>query len=254
MIRIFRPEQAPAVLLRAGKEKTRLNCESYDQNEEAYRSGSEKFKFDRNTYAHKTVKNALLRAQHRKCCYCESKFRVNSPGAVEHFRPKGAVKKKSDTAKHYPGYYWLAYSWRNLLVSCETCNTSYKGSLFPLVDEDTRSQSHRDHVEEEIQTFIDPSCENPECHIRFRGAEVEHLTERGLKTIQGLGLRRGELEDARAEVLEPLEILNSIIQSAGGKVEPSKVSRARDLLKKATRPEAQYSAMMRNFLNFSCTD
>ena len=122
MIRIVRPDQAPDVLLGAGEEETRLNCESYDSNAKAYRSGSEKFAFKRSIYAHRTVKDALLQAQYGKCCYCESKFRATSPGAVEHFRPKGAAKQESGSPTQYPGYYWLAYSWGNLLVSCETCN------------------------------------------------------------------------------------------------------------------------------------
>ena len=249
MIRIVRPDHAPDVLQRAGKPKTRLNCESYDSNAEAYRSGSEQFKFRRSIYAHTKVKDALLRAQHGKCCYCESKFRATSPGAVEHFRPKGAAKQESGSATQYPGYYWLAYSWENLLVSCETCNSSYKGSLFPLVDEESRARSHQDDIEAESPLFVDPASEDPGSHIRFRRAEVEHLTEKGLKTIQCLGLCRGELEDARAEVLEPLEILFSVIEDFGGEVQSSKVESARRLLNKARRPEAKFSAMMRDFLN-----
>ena len=248
MIRIVRPDIAPDVLQRAGEPKTRLNCESYHSNAEAYRSGSEKFVFRRSIYAHATVKDALLQAQHGKCCYCESKFRATSPGAVEHFRPKGAVQQESGSAKQYPGYYWLAYRWGNLLVSCETCNTSYKGSLFPLVDEESRARSHHDHIEAESPLFVDPASQDPRRHIRFRRAEVEHLTKKGLKTIQGLGLRRGELEDARAEVLEPLEILFSVIEDLNDQVQASMVERARRFLKKATRPEAEFSAMARDFL------
>ena len=249
MIRIVRPDHAPDVLQRAGEPKTRLNCQRYDLNAEAYRSGSEKYSFRRSIYAHTTVKDALLRAQDGKCCYCESKFRATSPGAVEHFRPKGAANQESRSAKQYPGYYWLAYSWENLLVSCETCNTSYKGSLFPLVDEESRARSHHDDIEAESPLFVDPASEDPGSHIRFRRAEVEHLTEKGLKTIQGLGLRRDELEDARAEVLEPLEVLYSVIEDFNGEVQSSKVESARDLLSRATRPEAKFSAMMRDFLS-----
>ena len=248
MIGIGRPERAPDVLLNAGEEVTRLNCESYDMNKEAYRSGSEKFPFKGNIYAHKKVKTALLQAQHEKCCYCESKFRANSPGAVEHFRPKGAVKQESSAARLYPGYYWLAYQWNNLLVSCERCNSSYKGSLFPLQDESKRARSHHDCIEAETPIFVDPAAEEPRHHIRFRGVEVEGLTKRGLRTIEGLGLRRDDLEEARAKVLEPLETLCSVIEDLKGKVQSAKVERARRLLNKATQPEAEFSAMMRDFL------
>ena len=249
MIRTVRPDQAPDVLLNAGERETRLNCESYDLNGEAYRSGSATFTFRRSIYAHKAVKNALLEAQHKKCCYCESKFRSSSPGAVEHFRPKGSVKQEPKKIMLYPGYYWLAYSWNNLFVSCEVCNSSYKRSLFPLADEAARARSHHDDIGTETPIFIDPAGEDPRRHIRFRGAEVEHLTDRGLRTIRGFGLRRDELEDARAEVLEPLAVLYSVIEDLNGKVQSPKVERARRMLNKATRPEAEFSAMMRDFLN-----
>jgi len=248
MIQIERPDQIPDVLLKAGAQETRLNCESHDLNSAAYRSKSKKFTFIRSIYAHKSVKDALLQAQHKKCCYCESKFRNASSGAVEHFRPKGAVKQGSREVMLYPGYYWLAYNWNNLLVSCEICNSSYKGSLFPLADEKARARNHHDDIKTETPIFIDPAAEDPRHHIRFRGAEVEHLTARGLRTIKGLGLRRDELEDARAEVLERLEVLYSVIKDLKDEVQSSKVERARRLLNKATRPEAEFSAMMRDFL------
>lgn len=248
MIRIVRPDQTPDVLLDAGERETRLNCERYDLNSAAYRSRKKKLQFDRDIYADKTVKNGLLQAQHKKCCYCERKFRANSPGAVEHFRPKGAVRPESGKRMLFPGYYWLAYSWNNLLVSCEFCNSSYKGSLFPLTDENARARSHHDEVKVETPIFIDPTTEDPKDHIRFRGAEVGHLTDRGLRTIKGLGLRRDDLEDARAEVFERLEVLCSLIEDLKDQVQSPKVERARRLLNKATQPEAEFSAMMRDFL------
>lgn len=248
MIRIMRPEQAPDVLLNAGEQETRLNCENYDLNSAAYRCEKKPFEFQRNIYAHKTVKNALLRAQHKKCCYCESKFRATSPGAVEHFRPKGAVQQAPRKGMLYPGYYWLAYSWNNLLVSCETCNSSYKRSLFPLADEKTRARSHHDDTETETPIFIDPASDDPRQHIRFRGAEIGHRTDRGLRTIKTLGLARDDLEDARAEVLERLEVLYFVIEDLKDVVQSPKVERARRLLNKATRREAEFSAMVRDFL------
>lgn len=251
MIEINRPEQAPDILSGIGEGETRLNCASYDSNDEAYRSGAERFNFNRNIYAHRTVKDALSRVQHGKCCYCESKFSATSFGAIEHFRPKGAVKQESGAEKHYPGYYWLAYSWNNLLVSCEVCNTRYKGSLFPLVDEESRARSHRDPIDAEFPLFIDPASEDPGLHIRFRRAEVVHLTERGLKTIEGVGLRRSALEEARAETLAPMYDLYTVIEELRGEVPSSRIDSAvrilTGLLNRATRPEAPFSAMARDF-------
>ena len=249
MIRVRRPLQGPAVLLDAGRDETNLNREAYDSDEEAYRAGSKKFDFNRNIYAHESVKNALLLAQHGKCCYCERKFRASSPGAVEHFRPKGAVRAARGTQNRYPGYYWLAYEWKNLLVSCETCNSSHKGSSFPLEDEDKRAQCHHDPVDEETPVFVDPASEDPADHIQFRRAEVEHLTDRGLGTINGLGLRRGDLEDLRADRLAWVEAVFLLSSKLHGNVPPADTDHARRLLTEASRPEAEFSAMTRDFLN-----
>jgi hypothetical protein len=84
---------------------------------------------------------------HGKCAYCETRV-ARFDYHAEHFRPKGAVtfrgkgKKNLEKAKckddngidvPHPGYFWLAYSWRNLLPSCGFCNTSKgKKTQFPV--------------------------------------------------------------------------------------------------------------------------
>ena len=248
MIRAERPAQAPEILLGDGQDEANQNRERYDEYAERYRAGTTTFDFDRDIYAHPSVKSALLAAQHRKCCYCESEFRGTSYGAVEHFRPKGAVRTGHGMPILHPGYYWLAYEWENLLVSCEVCNTN-KGTLFPLVDESKRARSHHDPVDEEAPVFVDPASEDPAVHIQFRRAEVVHLSDRGLRTIKGLGLRRSELEDARAEHLTSLDLLCSVIVDLDDEVTPANIEAVREWLSRATRPEARFSAMTRDFLH-----
>ncbi len=73
-----------------------------------------------------------------KCAYCESQI-IRNPTHAEHYRPKGAVKRKTASGVlktavcemmdpvavtiPHPGYFWLAYDWRNLVPSCYDCNT-----------------------------------------------------------------------------------------------------------------------------------
>ncbi len=56
---------------------------------------------------------------------------------VEHYRPKGgAWLNAKHTPKRYTAnrYWWLTWTWENLLLSCATCNNpTYKGNAFPLV-------------------------------------------------------------------------------------------------------------------------
>src|SRR5574341_1145443 len=64
-----------------------------------------------------------------KCAYCETLIAENHPGDIEHFRPKGRVTDsmgrqlmvQDENGEEYPhpGYYWLAYDWKNLLLACE---------------------------------------------------------------------------------------------------------------------------------------
>lgn len=81
-----------------------------------------------------------------KCAYCETKT-VRFPGHAEHYRPKGAVDIRDaarkarrvevrwpdGTVKTHPGYFWLAYHWKNLVPSCDRCNSGEgKQNLFPV--------------------------------------------------------------------------------------------------------------------------
>lgn len=69
-------------------------------------------------YKYQDVKDALHALYHKKCAFCEQRIEVPH---VEHFRPKSI-------------YYWLAYSWDNLLLACSTCNSN-KGNRFEIKGE-----------------------------------------------------------------------------------------------------------------------
>jgi hypothetical protein len=79
---------------------------------------------------------------YKKCAYCE-RLISGYYGDAEHYRPKGAVTcsngagdlvraacKLPDARRpgkfvtvSHPGYFWLAYDWRNLMPSCVYCNS-----------------------------------------------------------------------------------------------------------------------------------
>lgn len=85
-------------------------------NDNAYPPTSQSRMYDER-YKTNDIKAALNDIYHGKCAFCETK---SESMHVEHFRPKRG------------GYYWLAYSWDNLLLSCPTCNTN-KSDDFPLI-------------------------------------------------------------------------------------------------------------------------
>jgi len=252
MIRIHKPAKAPKILTTKGVAQTQTDCMKYDQNPTDYHTGMATLTVDNKIYGAKSVKNALMRAQHKKCCYCEAKFPPTSYGAVEHYRPKGAAKQGRGQPIEYPGYYWLAYDWDNLLVSCEVCNTSCKGILFPLMDNNTRARNHHDNLAIERPLLAHPGLEDPRDHIRFRGEAPEPRTEVGRITIQELGLRRAELEEARRQRLAVIKRLRDVVELLQDSTDlnaQTLLHQVQEDLDAAVCPEAEYSAMARDFLN-----
>jgi hypothetical protein len=132
VIRIHKPKTAPQKLTTDGKHKCKYHCDAYSLNPSAYEANTGKFDFASSIYAHESVKEALIKAQHQKCCFCERI--VGKNGDVEHFRPKGAYQQAQGESLKYPAYYWLAYKWENLYLSCSSCNSRHKKNLFPLQD------------------------------------------------------------------------------------------------------------------------
>ena len=250
MIQIVKLIPAPKILTTKGTEQTQQDCAAYDANPTDYRSGEKTFKIDTKIYSAESVKKALRGAQYNKCCYCESKFLSTSYGAVEHYRPKGAIQQARGQKKEYPGYYWLAYDWNNLLFSCTACNTK-KGALFPIKDNNARARSHYDDIAMEQPLLVNPAIENPRDHIRFSEGDPEHRTEIGRLTIQVLCLRRQDLEEARREWLAQLKIFRKLVEEQKDSTDPGiqdLVREAREKLDAAIRPEAEHCSMAMDFL------
>jgi uncharacterized protein (TIGR02646 family) len=244
MIRVTKPPQAPAVLTNRGKKQRRADCASVTRSRADYETGLKRFKFKENIYAHKTVKEALIRAQHDKCFLCESKITHIAYGDVEHFRPKAAYSQDEGDALHKPGYYWLAYEWGNLFLSCQLCNQQFKKNLFPLSNPSARATSHKDDLAQEQPLFIDPSADDPERFISFRG-EVPFApgdNPRGKTTIRGLGLDRQKLNDKRFEHYDKLRLLFKIARRDPPIPESMD---ARNFLARAVEGSAEYAGMAR---------
>lgn len=208
MISIKKPKEAPKILLESGKKEIDTLCEDYSKSKADYESGKLKFNFKKSIYGGATVKNALIKAQKDKCFICESKISHNSYGDVEHFRPKGGSFQSEDEKEmKVPGYYWLAYVWNNLFLSCMLCNQRFKRNLFPLENPDERAVSHESDLDKEKPLFINPETENPENFISFRG-EIPFAVDgnlRGKTTIEILAIDRVELNEERLKVLKKLK-------------------------------------------------
>jgi len=242
VITVNKPRLAPKILRTRGKKKTQADCRSYTQNAKAYDTGQKKLDFDSKVYAHKTVKAALRKTQHDKCCFCESKVTHISYGDVEHFRPKAGVRQKSSDVLERPGYYWLAYEWSNLFFSCQLCNQRFKGNLFPLRNPAGRAKSHDDNVAAEKPIFIDPS-EDVGKYISFREEVIVAVDNnaRGKTTIEALGLDRVRLNNMRRECYDRSEIVYEV---ANLKPPVPASAKAQKLIAESIQSSSQYSAMI----------
>jgi len=201
MIRINKSSIPPNKISVDGATQCAADKAEYLANRSLYSNqikGRAKKKFNKRIYGCSTVKAQLKQDQHNKCCYCESKFTANSPGDVEHFRPKGRIKIPGTIGFQKPAYYWLAYDWENLFFSCEECNRSNKGDKFPLVDETKRATPHNNSnlIKDEQPKFICP-LEDASNHIEFDKDTINFKDERGELSIKYYGLRRPDLLERR---------------------------------------------------------
>ncbi len=173
----------------------------YQQQDE--KSKYRRYKFNIRFYASAEVKSALKQLFDNKCVYCESVIGIIASGDVDQFRPKGG-SMNTDGSFDPQHYWWLAYEWENLYMSCQVCNQRYKKNNFPVRGERT---SIKGDVSLEDPLLIDP-CNREDFMVEHIGYERElavPLTEKGEHTIKILGLNREELLSIRKESLERLE-------------------------------------------------
>ena len=100
------------------------------------------------------VRGALYAMHGRGCAYCQRDL-LNDRGDVEHFRPQSI----------YP---WLKYNFENYLLSCDTCNSVYKGGKFPLVgDAPPFNFARASDLTTEPRLLLDPVLDDVESYISF---------------------------------------------------------------------------------------
>lgn len=100
-----------------------------------------------------TVKDELSVLYNNKCAFCETDITAGSYNHIEHYRPKSI-------------YYWLAYSWDNLLLSCPKCNIK-KSDNFEISNQDRANYSNEELADlhnktSDYDSFEKPKLINPE--------------------------------------------------------------------------------------------
>jgi hypothetical protein len=188
--------------------------------------------------------NLLKTVFGNKCAYCETPAPVRWPVQVEHYRPKGAVTYRGQGAntlqdartldaagkeRVHPGYFWLAYNWRNLLPCCSRCNSAKgKNTQFPVgklyvflrqwtpqeADERARAvpsstwpgmfypaPEDLDRLEDPM--LLNPRIHQPADHITFGVKGVgAGITPLGVHTLKVFDLEDEDLRQARQQAQE----------------------------------------------------
>jgi uncharacterized protein (TIGR02646 family) len=206
-------------------------------------------------YASEDVKAQLETSHRGKCCYCEMNFDEHRPYAfayVDHWRPKSSFRQARGEKRVWPGYYWLAYDWDNLLLSCAFCNST-KSDLFPLEDQSTRALDHRMSLDEETPSILKPDRDRDlHLHITFVNEVPKGLTPRGCKTIKTLGLA-SDAHEPRLTYLNMIRKARRKCIELMCKIDPDQVDRLeleylRKTVRDAVEPDKPYSAMVTAFL------
>ena len=97
-----------------------------------------------------------------KCWYVDCR----NPGInneIDHYRPKLGVREDPT----HPGYYWLAFDWRNFRLSCHRANclsrnpeapiTGGKADHFPILNPTERARTPNDDIASEQPALLDPT-------------------------------------------------------------------------------------------------
>lgn len=147
-------------------------------------------------YKQDDIKARLRDSHHGKCAFCES---VSERLDIEHYRPKNS-------------YWWLAFSWDNLLLACPTCNSEYKRTQFPI--NGTAAAYDSAHLPDihtlgeqydaaEQPQLVNPEKENPEPLLQFdRNGRISSADPRMQTTIQVCGLDRPGLNERRQKIFD----------------------------------------------------
>ena len=165
----------PAVLARNSAQWTSVVIRKMD-------TGVAPTRTERSRYNHGDIKQALMAETHRKCAYCESKFRHVTYGDVEHVVPK------SDRPSRW-------FDWENLTIARDVCNTN------------------KSNAPVDGESFIDPYDVDPEKHFWQIGSMVcaRPGSDAAALTERLLDLNRTDLLERRSERLTNLlRILDSV--------------------------------------------
>lgn len=162
-----------------------------------------------------TTISALMILYKNKCAICERDRGTELQ--VDHYRPKKPRNNQTQIKYNQLGYYWLAYTWSNLLPLCSKCNGN-KSNKFPLLGwSDLNRVSDHNNVSDldpfapydlnwmqqnEQPLIVNPEYDKlPERHFSFKiNGKIIGRTQEGIETILVCKLNRKDLIRERLKI------------------------------------------------------
>ena len=160
-------------------------------------------KFD-TRFKQRDTKDKLKQIYNQKCVFCEQKViectdnnLEDCSSTIEHYRPKSV-------------YYWLAFSWDNILWCCHRCNQNKKNNFEVLNASIEYEKTFKENVH--ASSSIYNSIENPKMiHLEFESVIKELSFYKGViasndmrvkYTIRTCGIDRDDLNEERKKVID----------------------------------------------------
>lgn len=183
------------------------------------------------------VKDLFCIAQFGLCGYCGANLSATGTGNLDHYRPTRSITREilspgqeiaEDNSRvkdrrlrphppHRPGWWDLAYDWKNYVFACGRCNGPWKDDLFRAKLNGQPYFGGRDPQEEPL--LLNPFEKiDTSLHLEFDDAGlVKGKTDRGTATIQTCGLDRPSLVTDRKPFVELAELHCKNIQGCTDK-------------------------------------
>jgi len=155
-------------------------------------------------FKQKDTKELLSEIYNEKCVFCEQKIYKCINGSmksctstVEHYRPKSI-------------YYWLAFSWDNLLWCCHRCNKNKDNNFDILNTRVAFEDSFKNAIHTSINLYQDieqPLMINPELEsvlskLTFDNGIISSTDARVQYTIKTCVLDRPDLNEKRLKIIK----------------------------------------------------
>ncbi|MDF9832240.1 uncharacterized protein (TIGR02646 family) [Ereboglobus sp. PH5-5] len=194
-------------------------------------------------YKYSDIIEKLKLIYHKKCAFCEQKVEQLH---AEHFRPKQT-------------YYWLAYSWDNLVLACPKCN-EHKGRQFELRGTPYVFKVNKYHIAKinalsalhdsiELPKMVNPETQDPRGNIDFsENGEISSTDECFDYTIKTCKLNRKYLMDNRRKLLNSFrnKIRSELIYAKDEQAQRNAIGvLVRDFAREAQNLENEYIAFRR---------